>query len=70
MGTPDSPNGIAYVTPIDLDGDNIYDYAYAGDIKVTYGALTFYPPTVMIGLVNRRSFLLPQLSNQFPPKLS
>ena len=26
-------NGIAYVTPIDLDGDNIYDYAYAGDIK-------------------------------------
>jgi len=33
MGTPASPNGIAYVTPIDLDGDNIYDYAYAGDIK-------------------------------------
>lgn len=32
-GTPASPNGIAYVTPIDLDGDNIYDYAYAGDIK-------------------------------------
>ena len=31
-GTPASPNGIAYVTPIDLDGDNIYDYAYAGDI--------------------------------------
>jgi len=33
VGTPASPNGIAYVTPIDLDGDNIYDYAYAGDIK-------------------------------------
>lgn len=32
VGTPASPNGIAYVTPIDLDGDNIYDYAYAGDI--------------------------------------
>ncbi|WP_082887967.1 PilC/PilY family type IV pilus protein [Eikenella sp. NML03-A-027] len=32
-GTPDAPNGIAYVTPVDLDGDNIYDYAYAGDIK-------------------------------------
>jgi putative type-4 fimbrial biogenesis protein; pily1 domain, con A-like domain len=32
-GTPDSPNGIAYVTPVDLDADNIYDYAYAGDIK-------------------------------------
>lgn len=33
IGTPDSPNGIAYVTPVDLDADNIYDYAYAGDIK-------------------------------------
>ena len=32
-GTKDDPNGIAYVTPFDVDGDNIYDYAYAGDIK-------------------------------------
>ena len=28
-----NPNGIAHVTPIDIDGDRIYDYAYAGDIK-------------------------------------
>jgi type IV pilus assembly protein PilY1 len=26
-------NGIAYVTPIDLDGDHITDYVYAGDLK-------------------------------------
>ncbi|MDO4693598.1 MAG: PilC/PilY family type IV pilus protein [Eikenella sp.] len=32
-GTLDSPNGIAYVTPVDLDRDRIYDYAYAGDLK-------------------------------------
>ena len=25
-------NGIAYVTPMDLDGDNITDYVYAGDL--------------------------------------
>lgn len=32
-GTVDAPNGIAYVTPTDVDGDLIYDYAYAGDLK-------------------------------------
>ena len=32
-GTPSDPNGIAHVTPVDLDGDRIYDYAYAGDLK-------------------------------------
>lgn len=32
-GSATSPNGIAYVTPFDLDNDNIYDYAYAGDLK-------------------------------------
>lgn len=32
-GTPNDPNGIAHVTPVDLDGDRIYDYAYAGDLK-------------------------------------
>lgn len=32
-GTLDNPNGIAYVTPVDLDRDRIYDYAYAGDLK-------------------------------------
>ena len=32
-GTADDPNGIAYVTPTDVDGDLIYDYAYAGDLK-------------------------------------
>lgn len=26
------PNGIAYVTPVDLDGDHITDYVYAGDM--------------------------------------
>jgi type IV pilus assembly protein PilY1 len=26
-------NGIAYVTPTDLDGDHITDYVYAGDLK-------------------------------------
>jgi type IV pilus assembly protein PilY1 len=26
-------NGIAYVTPADLDGDHITDYVYAGDLK-------------------------------------
>lgn len=36
-GTTASPctsscNGIAYVTPVDLDGDNITDYVYAGDL--------------------------------------
>jgi type IV pilus assembly protein PilY1 len=25
-------NGIAYVTPVDLDGDHVVDYAYAGDV--------------------------------------
>ena len=27
-----SNNGIYYVTPVDLDGDNIADYVYAGDV--------------------------------------
>ena len=26
------PNGINYVTPVDLDGDNVVDYLYAGDL--------------------------------------
>jgi type IV pilus assembly protein PilY1 len=26
-------NGIAFVTPVDLDGDHITDYVYAGDLK-------------------------------------
>ncbi|UOO88274.1 hypothetical protein LVJ82_12415 [Vitreoscilla massiliensis] len=33
-GTAKLPNGIAEVTPVDLDGDNITDFIYAGD---TYG---------------------------------
>jgi type IV pilus assembly protein PilY1 len=28
----EGPNGIAYVTPADLDGDHITDYVYAGDV--------------------------------------
>lgn len=30
-GTASNPDGIAYVTPVDLDGDHITDYVYAGD---------------------------------------
>ena len=30
-GSPTNPNGIAYATSADLDGDNITDYVYAGD---------------------------------------
>jgi type IV pilus assembly protein PilY1 len=28
-----SPNGIAYASPVDLDGDHITDYVYAGDLQ-------------------------------------
>ncbi len=31
-GSTTTPNGIAYVTPADLDGDHITDYVYAGDL--------------------------------------
>ncbi|MBV8496908.1 MAG: pilus assembly protein PilY, partial [Gammaproteobacteria bacterium] len=31
-GSPANPNGIAYATPVDLDGDHITDYVYAGDL--------------------------------------
>lgn len=31
-GTAGTNNGIAYVTPADLDGDHITDYVYAGDL--------------------------------------
>jgi type IV pilus assembly protein PilY1 len=32
-GTAASPNGIAFTTPTDLDGDHITDYVYAGDLQ-------------------------------------
>jgi type IV pilus assembly protein PilY1 len=32
IGSATNPNGIAYVTPVDLDGDHITDYVYAGDV--------------------------------------
>jgi type IV pilus assembly protein PilY1 len=32
-GSSGSPNGIAYATPVDLDGDHITDYVYAGDLQ-------------------------------------
>jgi type IV pilus assembly protein PilY1 len=32
-GSTSSPNGIAYVTPADLDGDHVVDYVYAGDLQ-------------------------------------
>jgi type IV pilus assembly protein PilY1 len=31
-GTPAVPNGIAFASPADLDGDHITDYVYAGDL--------------------------------------
>ena len=33
VGSPSSPNGIAYVTTADLDGDHVVDYVYAGDLQ-------------------------------------
>jgi len=33
VGSPTSANGIAYVSQGDLDGDNITDYLYAGDLQ-------------------------------------
>ena len=33
VGSISSPNGIAFVTPADLDGDHIADYVYAGDLN-------------------------------------
>ena len=32
-GSTTSPNGIAYTTPADLDGDHMTDYVYAGDLQ-------------------------------------
>ena len=32
-GSATSPNGIAYTTPADLDGDHVTDYVYAGDLQ-------------------------------------
>ena len=63
------PNGIAYVTPADLDGDSITDYVYAGDAwgnvwrfdltssTPTNWAVTKYPNTL-----NGALFTTPQTS--------
>jgi type IV pilus assembly protein PilY1 len=32
-GSATSPNGIAFASPADLDGDHIVDYVYAGDLQ-------------------------------------
>jgi len=32
-GTPSAPNGLATVTPVDIDGDFIIEYVYAGDLQ-------------------------------------
>jgi type IV pilus assembly protein PilY1 len=32
-GSTSTPNGIAYASPADLDGDHITDYVYAGDLQ-------------------------------------
>ncbi|MGP8034498.1 MAG: PilC/PilY family type IV pilus protein, partial [Steroidobacteraceae bacterium] len=31
-GSATNPNGIAYASPVDMDGDHITDYVYAGDL--------------------------------------
>lgn len=33
VGSSSVKNGISYVTPVDLDGDGIMDYLYAGDLQ-------------------------------------
>lgn len=33
VGSSTERNGIAYVTPVDLDGDQVLDYLYAGDLQ-------------------------------------
>jgi type IV pilus assembly protein PilY1 len=33
IGNSTTPNGIYYTTPVDLDGDHITDYVYAGDLQ-------------------------------------
>jgi type IV pilus assembly protein PilY1 len=33
VGDGDSPNGLASPTPVDVDGDRITDYVYAGDLR-------------------------------------
>lgn len=33
VGSSTSPNGIAYVSTVDLDGDHVTDYVYAGDLQ-------------------------------------
>jgi len=33
VGSSSSPNGIAYVSTVDLDGDHVTDYVYAGDVQ-------------------------------------
>ena len=33
VGASSSSNGIAYISPVDVDGDSITDYVYAGDLQ-------------------------------------
>ena len=33
VGSSTTPNGISYVSPVDMDGDSITDYLYAGDLQ-------------------------------------
>ncbi len=32
-GSPSTPNGLATATPVDIDGDYVVDYIYAGDLR-------------------------------------
>ncbi|RDS84745.1 pilus assembly protein PilY [Dyella monticola] len=69
VGHNTGPNGIAYVTPVDLDGDHVTDYVYAGDLygnvwrfdltnaDPTKWGITTYPNTT-----NGALFTTPQTS--------
>jgi type IV pilus assembly protein PilY1 len=44
-GSAASPNGIAYASPVDLDGDRIADYVYAGDLQGNLWRFDLTSPT-------------------------
>jgi type IV pilus assembly protein PilY1 len=44
-GSPASPNGIAFASPADLDGDHITDYVYAGDLQGNVWRFDLTSPT-------------------------
>lgn len=44
-GSSASPNGIGYLAPVDLDGDHITDYVYAGDLQGNMWRFDLTSPT-------------------------